>query len=103
MAKVMYVNTYKLKKGADVPAFKAAVARLVQETFTREAGCLSFKLLAEGDAWADYSLWETMEAYNAFLERAHSNPSEAAKVFYAFLNFNTCKSHVYTVELDLPQ
>jgi len=98
---VMYMNTYKLKKGASVPDFKYAVERLVKEILANHKGAISFKLLAEGDGWADCIMWDTMENYNAFLQAAQSNPTESALAFYAFLNMNTCKSHVYTVEMDM--
>jgi len=98
---VVYFNAYKLRKGASVPDFKAAVKRLVEENFAKRQGFISFKLLAEGDGWADCSEWETMGDYNAFLEAAQSNPTETALAFYAFLNMNSCKSRVYTVEIDV--
>ena len=97
---VMYMNTYKLKKGASVPDFKQAVAQLAKEILAQHKGALSFKLLAEGDGWADCITWQTMEDYDAFLKAAQSSPTPAALAFYAFLNMNTCKSHVYTVEMD---
>jgi heme-degrading monooxygenase HmoA len=98
---VVYFNTYKLRKGASIPDFKEAVNSLIETDFTNRQGFISFKLLAEGDGFADYSEWETMEDYNAFLEAAQSSPSETALAFYAFLNMNSCKSRVYTVEIDM--
>ena len=98
---VMYMNTYKLKKGASVPDFKQAVERLAKEISANHKGVVSFKLFSEGDGWADCIMWDTMENYNAFLEAAQSNPTEAALAFYAFLNMNSCKSRVYTVEMDI--
>jgi len=98
---VVYFNTYKLKKGTSVPDFKEAVKLLIEKDFTNRQGFISFKLLAENDGFADYSEWETMEDYNAFLEAAQSSPSETALAFYAFLNMNSCKSRVYTVEIDM--
>jgi hypothetical protein len=98
---VAYMNTYKLKKGASVPDFKHAVERLVNEILANHKGATSFKLLAEGDGWADCIAWETMEDYDAFLKAAKSNPTESALAFYAFINMSTCKSHVYTVEMEM--
>jgi len=119
------MNTYKLKKGASIPDFKQAVERLVKEILANHKGAISFKLLSEGDAlsqhsvllagrpdacaspvsqgygWVDCITWETMDDYNAFLKAAESNPTDSALAFYAFLNMNSCKSHVYTVELDM--
>jgi quinol monooxygenase YgiN len=101
MAKVVYFNTYKLIKGSDVQAFKQAVGRLVKVNFTKEKGCLSFKLFAQGDEWADCSEWESREAYDIFLAAAEASPGEEALAFYKFLNFSTCKSRVYMVEQDI--
>jgi heme-degrading monooxygenase HmoA len=98
--KVLYLNTYKLVKGAGIPAFKQAVTRLIDENFKKCKGFISFKLLSQDNDWADVSEWETMEDYNAFLREAERNPSEAALSFYKFINFNTCKSRVYTVETE---
>ena len=101
MSNAVYYVSYPLKKGASVPDFKQAVERLVKEIFTNRKGAVSFKLFAEGDGWADCITWETMDDYNAFLKAAESNPTESALAFYAFLNMNSCKSHVYTVEMDM--
>jgi len=98
---VVYFNTYKLRKGASIPDFKEAVKSLIEKDFTNRQGFISFKLLAESDGFADYSEWETMEDYNAFLEAAQSSPSETALAFYEFLNMNSCKSRVYSVEIDM--
>ena len=98
---VMYMNTYKLKKGASVPDFKQAVERLLKEIFANHKGVISFKLLSEDDGWADCIIWDSTENYNAFMEAAQSKPTEAALTFYSFLNMSSCVSRVYTVEMDV--
>ena len=98
---VVYFNTYKLRKGVSVPDFKDAVKLLIEKDFAPRKGFISFNLLAENDGFADYSEWESMEDYNAFLEAAQSSPSETALAFYAFLNMNSCKSRVYTALIDM--
>jgi len=100
MSKVIFFNTYKLVDGASVPDFFLAVEKLIKENVSKQKGFVSFKLLAEGDAWADYAMFETMDDLNAFLESAQNNSSVSAEEFYSFLNFNTCKSHIYTVEMS---
>ncbi|MCL2406666.1 MAG: hypothetical protein FWC95_01925 [Defluviitaleaceae bacterium] len=97
---VVYFNTYKLIKGSSITDFKKTVERLVKDIFANCKGVVSFKLLADGDGWADYTAWETMDDYNAFIKAAET-PSEAALAFYGFINFSTCKSRVYTVEADM--
>jgi hypothetical protein len=100
MSNVIYFNTYKLVDGASVPYFLLAVENLVKENISKHKGFISFKLLAEGDSWADYGEFETMDDLKAFLKSARNNRSELAKKFYSFLNFDTCKSHIYSVEMS---
>ena len=97
---VEYVNTYKLRKGADVAEFKRAVEVLVKENFVGRKGLMSFKLLVEGDTWMDCSRWETREDHAAFLKDAE-NPTESALAFYGFLNMVSCRSRVYDVEMEI--
>ena len=98
---VMYMNTYKLKKATSVSDFKQAAAAVAKEISENHKGFVSFKLLTEGDGWADFIMWDSMESYNAFMEAAQSSPTEAALLFYSFLNMPSCKSRVYTVEVEM--
>ena len=100
MPNVVFANTYKLKDGVSVPDFLLAIEKLIKENISKQKGFVSFKLLAEGDGWADYGMFETMDDLNAFLESAKNNRNELAEKFYSFLNFDTCKSHIYTVEMS---
>ena len=98
MSNAIYFNTYKLVDGASVPEFLLAVEKLIKENISKQKGFVSFKLLAEGDAWADYCMFETTDDLNAFLESAQNNSTELAEKFYSFLDFDTCKSNIYSVE-----
>ena len=98
MPNVVFFNTYKLKNGASVPDFSLAVDKLIKEHISKKKGYVSFKLLSEGDAWADYVMFETMEDLNAFLESSENEKNELAEKFYSFLDFETCKSSIYSVE-----
>jgi len=100
MSNVVFFNTYKLKDGASVPDFLLAVEKLIREHVSKNKGYVSFKLFAEGDAWADSATFETMDALNAFLESSQNDINEFAEAFYSFLDFDTCKSHIYTVEMS---
>ena len=101
MSNVIFFNTYKLVEGASVPDFLLAVENLVKKNTSEKKGFISFKLLAEGDAWADYGMFKTMEDLNAFLESAQNNRNDLAEKFYSFINFDTCKSHIYTIEMSI--
>ena len=98
MPNAVFLNTYKLKKGASVPDFLIAAERLIKEHISKQKGFISCNLLLEGELWADYTTFKTMDDLNAFLESSQNSKNELAEKFYSFLNFNTCKSHVFSVE-----
>ena len=98
MSDVIFFNTYRLIGGASVPDFLLAVEDLIKEHVSKQKGYISFKLLAEGDAWADYVAFETMDDLNAFLGSSQKGGNELAERFYSFLDFETCKSNIYYVE-----
>jgi len=100
MSNVVFANTYKLKKGVSVSDFLLAIEKLIKEHVSKQKGYISFQLLAEGDTWADSVTFETMDDLNAFLESSHNNRNELAEKFYSFLNFGTCKSNIYSVEMS---
>ena len=100
MPNVVFFNTYKLKDGASVADFLLAVEKLMEGHISKQKGYVSFKLLAEDDAWADYVMFETMDHLNAFLEASQNERNELAETFYSFLDFDTCKSTIYTVQMS---
>lgn len=97
MSTAVFYNSYKLKKGVAVPDFLTAIDKLSKQ-IAKGKGHVSTTLLCEGDKWADYSVWETMDDLRAFLDAAQANPTDLAKEFYSFLNLSGCISRVYTVE-----
>jgi heme-degrading monooxygenase HmoA len=106
MSNAVFFNSYKLKEGVSVPDFLIAIEQLLQESVSKQKGFISSKLMAEGEAWADYVIFETMDDLNAFLksaEEAQANgANDLAEKFYSFLDFNTLKSHIYSVEKCFP-
>ncbi len=96
MPKVVFFNSYKLKKGTSIPDFLDAVERLKAGYISKRKGYVSFQLMVDKDTWADSTTFETMEDAKAFAEAG--DPNELAENFYAFLNLSTCKSHFFTVE-----
>jgi len=95
MPNAVFFNSYKLKSGKSADDFKLAVAELVKSVAVLK-GFVEFKLMRDGDNWADYTTWETMEDAKNFAE--NGGQTEAAQHFYSFLNFNTCVSRFYDVE-----
>ena len=98
MPNAVFFNTYKLKGGAVVSDFLLAVENLMNGHISKQKGYVSCKFLAEGDTWADAVTFETMDDLNAFLELSKNDMNELAEKFYAFLDFDTCKSSIYSVE-----
>ena len=100
MSNVVYSNTYKLKDGASVPEFKLAIEGLIKEHISKQEGYVSSRLLSNGDEWTDSVTFEAMDNLNAFLDEAKKGGNALANKFYSFLNFATCKTTVYTVEMS---
>ena len=100
MSNAVFSNIYKLKKSASVPDFLLAIEKLVKEHISKQNGYVSFQLLVDGDTWADSVTFEAMDNLNAFLDASKVEKNELAEKFYSFLNFNTCKSSIYSVEMS---
>lgn len=98
MSNAVYFNSYKLKKGASVPDFLLSAEKLWDEHISKQKGYISFNLLVDGETWADSTTFETMDDANAFLESSKSGTNELAQNFYSFLDFNSCKSHLFSLE-----
>jgi len=96
MSNVVFFNSYKLKKGASIPDFMEAADKLNKEYISKQKGFISSKIAVDGDTWADFTIFETMEDAKAFAEG--SDPNGLAEKFYSFLNFNSCVTRFYTVE-----
>jgi len=98
MTNVVFYNSYKLKEGTSVPDFLSAKSNLTEQQVSKKKGWISSTYLRDGDTWADYSVWETMDDFKAFVLSSRANPTELAKKMYAFIDFGTSQSHTYTIE-----
>ncbi|MDL2295459.1 hypothetical protein LJC18_01420 [Lachnospiraceae bacterium OttesenSCG-928-E19] len=96
MSKVVFFNSYKLKKGVSIPEFLIAVERLNKEYISKQKGYVSFELLVDGDRWADSTVFETMEDAKNFAKCGE--PNQIAESFYSFLNLSTCRSNLFATE-----
>jgi len=97
MSNAIYYVSYLLKKGASIQDFLDASQKLNDEHISKQKGFISWKQAVAGDTWADMCTFETMEDLNNFLD-ASKNPGETAKHFYSFINLNSCKQHLFSVE-----
>ena len=86
MENAVFLNVYKLKKGANVEDFKAAAKRLVEDEISKARGFISSTLMVDGDTWVDTIVFETKEDMELF-EATAKKPSELAKEFYSYINF----------------
>ena len=95
MANVIYYVSYKLKKGVSDTEFLAAAEVLRNEYMSKQKGYISWQHLVEGDLWVDLLTLETME--DAMRVSNPTEPNEFAEKFYACINLNSCKAHLFTV------
>jgi len=96
MSNVVFFNSYKLKKGVSVPDFLEAADKLNKEYISKQKGFISSKIAVDGETWADFTIFETMEDAKKFAEA--SDTSGLAEKFYSFINFNSCITRFFAVE-----
>ena len=96
MSNAVFYVSFKLKKGASVPDFLLAAERLNNEYMSKQKGYISWQQLSDGDIWADFLTFETMEDARRIEESDEPNP--LAEDFYSFINLNSCKQNFFTVE-----
>jgi len=92
----VFFVSFKLKKGASIPDFLLAAEKLNDEYMSKQKGYISWKQLVDGETWADFITFETME--DAKRVGKSSNPNDLAEKFYSFINLSSCKAHFFTVE-----
>ena len=97
MSNAIFYVSYKLKKGASVPDFLQASERLNNEYISKQKGYISWKQVVDGDTWADFATFETMEDVKNF-EANSANSGELSQKFYSYINLNSCKAHYFTIE-----
>lgn len=99
MTEVAFHNSYKLKKGVSIPEFLIAVGNLNNEYISKQKVYASFELLVDGETWADTTKLKTMEDAENFAKCGTLN--EWAQKFCSFINLNSCKPNLYSVEKKL--
>ena len=97
MANAVFFCLFNLKKEASVPEFLLAAEKLNNEYISKQKGYISWKQLVDGETWADFITFESMEDVKNF-EAESSNAGELAEKFYSFINLNSCKVHYFSVE-----
>jgi uncharacterized protein CbrC (UPF0167 family) len=97
MSNAIYYVSFKLKKGASISDFLLSAEKLNNEFIAKQPGYLSWKQAVDGETWADMITFDTMDDLNKFQD-ASKNPGELAMQFYSFINLNSCKVHMFSVE-----
>jgi hypothetical protein len=97
MTNAVFYCSFKLKKGASIPDFLLAAENLNNGYISKQKGYISWKQLVDGDTWADFLTFNTMEDVKSF-EANSSNAGELAEIFYSFINLNSCKVHYFNIE-----
>jgi len=97
MSNAVWFISYKLVEGASAPDFLLASEKCHDEVLSKKKGFVSWKVLADGDTWVDLVTWETMEdAING--ENDDGEPNPIALEFYSFIDPDSCKTQVFSVE-----
>ncbi len=78
--------TFFLKKDVSVQDFLLVSDKFNREYLSGQKGYISRRLLADGEMWADYVLWETMEDARAAMRAWREN--EAARAYVSLLKPN---------------
>jgi len=96
MPNAVYFVSFKLKKGASVPDFLLAAENLSNGYMSKQKGFISWKQMVDGETWADVLTFETMDDAKRIAEA--NSPKDLAEKFYSFINLNSCKAHIFSVE-----
>lgn len=96
MPNAVWFISYKLKKGASVEDFLVASKKCHDEVLSKQSGFISWEVLRDDDTWVDLVKWETAEDAKKGETAGAKNP--AAREFYSYINMNSCKLQLYTVE-----
>ena len=97
MSNAAFYCSFNLKKEASVPDFLQVAKKLNDGHISKQKGYISWKQLVDGDTWADFVTFETMEDVKAF-EANSVNAGELAMNFFSFINLDSVKVNYFTIE-----
>ena len=92
---VMFI-TYKLAKDVSAQDFLLASEKVKDDFMSKQKGYISWKVLVDGDMWADLLTWETKEDAKSAMAAGSANADNHK--FFALLDPESVKMHIYTVE-----
>ena len=97
MTNAVFFCSFQLKEGASVPEFLLAAEKLNNAYISKQKGYISWKQLIDGDTWADFVTFETMEDVKKF-EADSGNAGELAGHFFSFIDLDSCRVNYFSVE-----
>lgn len=96
MSNAVWFISFKLKKGVSVEDFLLASEKCHNEVLSKQKGFISWEVLRNDDTWVDLVKWETEQDAKKAETAGAGNP--AAREFYSFINMNSCKLQLYSIE-----
>ena len=93
MKNVVAFNSYKLQKGAPASDFLHAIEKMTHEFVSKQKGWISSMKFVDGETWADFIIFDSMDDMKAFAESVRQN--ELVKTSQSFMDFSTMKSYVF--------
>ena len=92
---VMFI-TYKLAKDVSTQDFLFASEKVKDLFLSKQKGYISWKVLVDGDTWADMLTWDTKEDAGNAMAAGGANADN--QKFFALLDPESVKMQVFTVE-----
>jgi len=96
MSEAIWFISYKIKKNVSEEDFLRASKKCNDEVLSKQKGFISWEVLRDGDTWIDLVKWETAEDAKNGETAGAGNP--ASSEFYSFINMNSCKLQLYSIE-----
>ena len=92
---VMFI-TCKLAKDVSAQDFLLASEKVKDLFLSKQKGFISWKVLADGDMWADLLIWETKEDAGNAMAAGGANADN--QKFFALLDPESVKIQIFTEE-----
>ena len=89
MEKVVWIISYKLKKGVSQDDFIASTKLLHDGIISKAKGFISWEQYKDNDTWTDFVTWETLEDANN--GESVGKDSELANKFYSYILMTSCR------------